>query len=111
YLRQRNREAYIAVTHQVTDIFAGTDLDDWFQHAASLATFNTATERNASAQIALQLNLYAQKRFPHDLVFTRNLLRAYDAIPTRNPTAYEDTIRHHWWESDDLRSEFFAYLA
>lgn len=111
YLRQRNREAYIAVTHQVTDIFAGTDLDDWFKHAGSLANFNTNSERNASAQIALQLNLYAQKRFPHDLVFTRNLLRAYEAIPTRNPAAYEDTIRHHWWESDDLRSEFFAYLA
>ena len=110
YLRQRNRQAYIATTRQVTDIFAGTDLDDWFRHAGSLASFNTA-DRNASAQIALQLNLYAQKRFPHDLVFTRNLLSAYTALPTRNDAAYEDTLRHHWWESDALRAEFFAYLG
>ena len=111
YLREKNREAYTRLTHQVTDIFAGTDLDDWFQHAGALAAFNTPAQRNAGAQLALQLNLYAQKRFPHDLVFTRNLLNAYMSLPTRDPAAYEDTLRHHWWEADDLRGEFFAYLA
>ncbi len=111
YLRERNREAYTSITHQVIDIFSGTDLDEWFQHAGSLGTFNTPTQRDAGAQLALQLNLYAQKRFPHDLVFTRNLLNAYQAAPTRNAAAYEDTLRHHWWESDDLRDQFFAYLA
>lgn len=112
YLRQRNREAYTNITHQVTDIFAGTDLDEWFRHAGSLAAFNTPAQRDAGAQLALQLNLYAQKRFPHDLVFTRNLLNAYAPHrATSNAAAFEDTLRRHWWEADDLRSEFFAYLA
>ncbi len=112
YLRERNREAYTNITHQVTDIFAGTELDEWFQHAGSLAAFNTPAQRDASAQLALQLNLYAQKRFPHDLIFTRNLLNAYaPSHATSNAAAYDDTLRRHWWEADDLCSEFFAYLA
>lgn len=112
YLRQRNRQAYTDITHQVTDIFSGTDLDQWFRHAGSLGEFNTPTQRDAGAQLALQLNLYAQQRFPHDLVFTRNLLSAYARnSPTSNSAAYESTLRNHWWEAEDLRSEFFSYLA
>jgi hypothetical protein len=111
YLRRRNRQAYVALTHQVSDIFAGTDLDNWFRSVGSLTTFNDAAQPAAGPQLALQLNLYAQKRFPHDLVFTHNLLNAYRTKPTANPAAYEDLLRRHWWESDDLRAEFFAYLA
>ena len=111
YLRERNRGQYTALTHQVTDIFAGTELDAWFAKAGSLNGFNTPTQRGLGPQLAVQLNLYAQKRFPHDLVFTRNLLNAYDSPVTRNAAAYDDLLRHHWWESDSLRNEFFAYLA
>ena len=57
------------------------------------------------------MNLYAAKRFPHDLVFTHNLLQAYGVKPTANPVAYEALLRRTWWESDDLRQEFFAYLS
>jgi tetratricopeptide (TPR) repeat protein len=111
YLRERNREAYAAVTRQVTDIFAGTELDAWFRQVGNLAQFNALNQPAVGPQLAVQLNLYAQKRFPHDLVFTRNLLRAYESKPTVNAAAYEDLLRHHWWDADDLRGEFFAYLA
>jgi tetratricopeptide (TPR) repeat protein len=111
YLRQRNRQAYVALTHQVADIFSGTDLDTWFRGVGSLPVFSDAKEPAAGPQLALQLNLYAQRRFPHDLVFTHNLLHAYQAKPTADAAAYDDLLRRHWWESDDLRAEFFAYLA
>ncbi len=111
YLRERNREAYAAETRQVTDIFAGTELDAWFRQVGNLAAFNAPNQPAVGPQLAVQLNLYAQKRFPHDLVFTRNLLRAYESKPTANAAAYEDLLRHHWWDADDLRTEFFACLA
>jgi hypothetical protein len=111
YLRERNREAYAALTKQVTGIFTGTELDQWFARAGTLAQLNAPGQPALGPQLAVQLNLYAQQRFPHDLVFTRNLARAYNTRPTANRAAYEDVLRHHWWESDDLRGEFFAHLA
>ncbi len=111
YLRERNREAYAALTRQVTDIFSGTDLDQWFASVGTLPQLNPSGDRSAGPQLALQLNLYAEHRFPHDLVFTRNLLSAYQSIPTRNPAAYDALIRRHWWEDEQLRAEFFDYLS
>ncbi len=116
YLRQKNRQAFAALTRQVTDLFSGTDLDQWFAQVASLSQINqlngpAPNQRSLGPQLALQLNLYAEKRFPHDLVFTRNLLTAYETNPTRNATAYEALLRRHWWEDESLRAEFFAYLS
>jgi hypothetical protein len=110
YLRQRNRQAYSALTHQVADIFSGTDLDDWFRHAAT-AGFNSPSQPDAGAQLALELNVYAAHRFPHDQVFVHNLLAAYSTGPVANAAAYAALVRAHWWESDDLRQQFFAYLS
>ncbi len=111
YLRQRNREAYAALTRQVTDIFAGTELDAWFRNVGTLNGLNLPNQPALGPQLAIQLNLYAQKRFPHDLVFTRNLLAAYSSRPTENRAAFEDQLRHHWWEDEYLRTEFFSYLS
>ena len=103
YLREKKREDFAALTRQVTDIFSGTDLDAYFG--------NVQRDQPIGPQLALDLNLYAAKRFPHDLVFTRNLLVAYHAPTTRNSHAYDLLIRSHWWESPDLREEFLAYLS
>jgi tetratricopeptide (TPR) repeat protein/predicted Zn-dependent protease len=103
YLREQKREAFATLTRQVTDIFSGTDLDHFF------AVVNPA--QPIGPQLALELNLYAAKRFPHDLVFTRNLLKAYQATVTRDSAAYEALLRRQWWESDDLRDEFLAFLS
>ena len=67
YLRQKRAREFAALTRQVTDIFSGTELDRWFAQVQPSAPA-------LGPQLALQLNLYAAKRFPHDLVFTRNLL-------------------------------------
>ncbi len=106
YLRQRNQQAFAALTRQVTDIFSGTELDPYFARVREAGALN-----ETGPALAVQLNLYAAKRFPHDLVFTRNLLTAYQTKPTENTAAYATLLRQSWWESDDLRQEFFAYLS
>jgi hypothetical protein len=103
YLREQKRETFATLTRQVTDIFSGTDLDRFFA--------NVNPTQPIGPQLALELNLYAAKRFPHDLVFTRNLLKAYQATASRDSAAYEALLRRQWWESDDLRDEFLAYLS
>ena len=106
YLRQRNQQAFATLTRQVTDIFSGTDLEPYFARVREL----NADEQGGAA-LAVQLNLYAAKRFPHDLVFTRNLLSAYQSKPTLNPAAHDALLRQTWWEADDLRRQFFASLS
>jgi cytochrome c-type biogenesis protein CcmH/NrfG len=103
YLRERKREAFATLTRQVTDIFSGTDLDLFFA--------NVKSAQPIGPQLAVDLNLYAAKRFPHDLVFTQNLLNAYQAPATRDAAAYEALLRSHWWESDDLCDQFLTYLS
>jgi cellulose synthase operon protein C len=103
YLRERKREAFSDLTVRVIAIFSGTDLDNFFA--------NVNTGQPIGPQLALQLNLYAAKRFPHDLVFTQNLLNAYQATGTSNTAAYEALLRSQWWESDQLRNEFLTYLS
>ncbi len=63
YIRTKDSNAAAALTRQVTDIFSGTDLDAYFFRV------EPATNGLVGPQLALQLNLYAAKRFPHDLVF------------------------------------------
>ncbi len=103
YLRERKREAFSDLSTRVIGIFSGTDLDHFF------ADVNTGEP--IGPQLALQLNLYAAKRFPHDLVFTHNLLNAYQATGTADTAAYETLLRQQWWESDDFRNEFLTYLS
>jgi hypothetical protein len=103
YLREKKREAFANLLRQVTDTFSGTDLDSFFSVVSP--------GQPIGPQLSLQLNLYAAKRFPHDLVFTHNLLAAYQAPVTRDPAAYESLLRSHWWASDDLRDQFLAYLS
>jgi tetratricopeptide (TPR) repeat protein len=103
YLNRQKSAAFADLTRKVTDIFSGTDLDLYFANVKPTAAIGP--------QLALQLNLYAAKRFPHDLVFTRNLLAAYQAKPTRDSAAYEALLRHSWWASDDLTTEFLTYLS
>ena len=106
YLRQRNKQAFAALTRQVTDIFSGTELDPYFARVKEFST-----DDQGGPALAVQLDLYAAKRFPHDLVFTRNLLAAYQVKPTLSAAAYNALLRQSWWEADDLRQEFFGSLS
>ncbi len=102
YLRQKRREDFAGLTRKVVDTFSGTELEAYFANV---------TRDNGWGQMYVQLNLYAHKRFPHDLRFTTNLLSAYRAKGTRDDAAWERLIRQHWAESDGLKNEFFDFLA
>lgn len=100
YLRRRQQADFDSLTHKVVDTFRGTELEGYF-----------ANVNRAWPEEYLQLNLYAHRRFPHDLTFTRNLLSAYQTRPTADPVAREVLLRQHWQEAPDLQSEFFDLLS
>jgi tetratricopeptide (TPR) repeat protein len=100
YLREKKREAFADLTRKVTAIFTGTELEEYFSQV-----------RQGGPQMFLQLNLYAHRRFPHDLVFVRNLLQAYSSKMTRDDAAWEKLLREHWSDSPELRAQFFDYLS
>jgi tetratricopeptide (TPR) repeat protein len=101
YLRRRRQFDLNQLTQQVVKIFAGTDLEAYFHQVVP----------GGGPRLVLQFNLYANRRFPHDLAFVRNLLNAYQTPQTANAAAWEALLRLHWFEADDLRAEFFAYLS
>jgi cellulose synthase operon protein C len=100
YLREKKREAFADITKQVVGIFHGTELEAYFQQV-----------NQGGPELFLQLNLYAHQRFPHDEVFLRNLLQAYQAKTTSDPVAWEKLLREHWSDSELLRAQFFDYLS
>ena len=100
YLRQKRVQDYAALTRKVTDTFEGADVDTYFRQGIG-----------GGAQLYLELNLYAHQRFPHDIVFTENLLNAYTAKLTRDPAAREKLLRETWWQTPDLTRQFFEFLS
>jgi tetratricopeptide (TPR) repeat protein len=100
YLRNKRAQDYLALSRKVVDAFQGTELEGYFANATG-----------PWPQEFLQLNLYAHQRFPHEIMFTRNLLQAYQDKATANPSAWEQLIRQHWEESPDLQAQFFDWLS
>jgi Flp pilus assembly protein TadD len=99
YLRQKRTADFSRLSEQVVKIFSGTELDDYFSDVMSGAQYYT------------RLNEFAHARFPHDLVFVRNLLRAYQAPKAPRNDDWESLLRQHWWEAADLRDQYFEYLS
>ena len=100
YLRFKRIQDYATLTRKVTDTFEGTDLDAYFRNNSG-----------GGADLFLELNLYAHQRFPHDIVFTQNLLSAYTTKPNSDRAAWEKLLRETWWQSPDLTRQFFEFLS
>ena len=98
YLRQRRAADYSALTHKVTGIFSGTELESYLRQAP-------APDRT----LALEVDLYANSRFPHDLTFVRALLSQYRARKQQDEV--EKLLWLHWAESPDLRDQLFEALS
>src|SRR5260370_38669411 len=64
-------------------------------------------KESLDAMIYRQVNLYANKRFPHNLTFVRNLLHSYEQPRIADPAAWQQLIRRYWFYSDGPRSRFF----
>jgi hypothetical protein len=100
YLRERSYEQYAALTRQVVDTFQGTELEAYF-----------ARSGRTTPEYYLQVNLYAHQRFPHDLVFVRNLLNAYNTRFDADREKRYELLREYWFDAPDLESEFFEELS
>ena len=98
YLRYKRDAEFEQLTRDAVKSFQGSELEYYFDNVGEAA-------------MSLQLNLYAHQRFPHNPVFVRNLLSAYQNPRTRNLAAWEALLRQHWFEEPALRNEFFEYLS
>ena len=99
YLRTQKRAEWERLSREVIETFSGTDLDTYFREFGG-----------GAADVYVRLNRYALERFPHNLTFVRNLLRAYEVKRPRDRVAWDRLIRQYWFYADDLRSRFFEYL-
>ncbi|MGA7832216.1 MAG: hypothetical protein WCA21_14760 [Terracidiphilus sp.] len=98
YLRQRREAEYSALSHKVTGIFSGTDLEEYLNQAPA-----------PDWTLSLEVNRYAHDRFPHDLTFVRNLLGEYRSHWHQDEV--EKLLMEHWSESPDLRDQLFELLS
>jgi len=101
YLRYKKDAEFEKLTQEAVKTFAGTDLERYFANVGY----------GGSPALYLRLNQYANRRFPHNPVFVRNLLNAYHSPHTYDDAAWQSVLRRHWFEEDDLRSRFFEYLS
>ncbi len=100
YLRQRKTAEFEKLTQDAVRIFQGSELEHYFQSLVG-----------GTAEMYLRLNLHANRRFPHNPVFVRNLLTAYMRVETHDEAAWEAVLRQHWFEEPDLRNRFFEFLT
>ena len=100
YLRYKRNSDFEQLTQDAVKSFNGTDLERYFNNVDG-----------GSPALYLRLNQYANQRFPHNPVFVRNLLYAYQRPETRNAVAWEALLRQHWFEDSTLRNQFFEYLS
>jgi len=100
YLRYKRDSEFEQLTRDAIKSFQGSELERYFYNVAY-----------GSPVLFLRLNQYAHERFPHNTVFVRNLLSAYDTAPNRDPVKWEALMRQHWFEEPALRNQFFEYLS
>ena len=98
YLREKRRADYSALSHKVVGIFSGTELEAYLRQAPA-----------PDGRLALEVDLYAHDRFPHDLSFVRALLGEYRV--RKQFDEVEKLLWQHWAEAPDLRDELFELLS
>ena len=99
YLRYKREAEFEQLTRDAVASFRGSELEQYFNNVGG------------SPGLYLRLNLFAHQRFPHNLLFVRNLLSAYQSPSTRDAAAWEALLRQHWFEDANLRNRFFEFLS
>ncbi len=100
YVRYKRNAEFEQLTRDAVSTFKGGELEHYFSNVVG-----------GSPALYLRLNLYANNRFPHNPVFVRNLLGAYQTAATHDPVAWEALLRQHWFEDASLRNRFFEFLS
>ncbi len=103
YLRHKQTAQFEQLTQDVAKIFSGLELEAYIREATSAQPLAPVLYR--------QVNLYAHRRFPHNLAFVRNLLIAYAQRGTTDAVASEALLRKYWFYAPDLRGVFFERLS
>ncbi len=98
YLRQKRSADYSALMRKVAGIFSGTELEEFLDRAPA-----------PDKSLALEVNLYAHQRFPHDLRFVNSLIVEYTGA--RRSSEVEGLLWAHWSESPQLRDRLFEVLS
>ena len=102
YLRQKQEGAFEELTKALARHFRARN---WMRTSNRWLPTQTLTRRSST------VNLYGYQRFPHDLIFVKNLLNAYQRRGTADPAAYMALLRQNWYHDNELRSRFFERLA
>ena len=100
YLRYKRDSEFEQLTRDEVKTFQGSELEQYFNNVVG-----------GSPALYLRLNQYANHRFPHNPVFVRNLLVAYQTPATYDRAAWEALLRQHWFEDSGMRNEFFEFLS
>jgi cellulose synthase operon protein C len=103
YLRRKQTAAFDQITRQVVEVFSGADLENYFGTIVSGSAVTPA--------LYVQVNTYAHQRFPLNMTFVRNLVKAYRSTATFNRAAFEGLLRNYWYYDDGLRAQFFQLLS
>jgi Tfp pilus assembly protein PilF len=103
YLRTKRASALEKISRDAIAAFSGTELEQYFAEVV--------TQVHPDAVLYRQLNVYAHRRFPEDLVFVHNLLDAYDRKETYDSAAADGLLRQYWFYDAGLRSDLFERLS
>ncbi|HKV77206.1 MAG TPA: hypothetical protein VJP02_03660 [Candidatus Sulfotelmatobacter sp.] len=100
YLRHKRDSEFEQLMRDAIASFKGSELEQHFNDVLG-----------GGPVMFLRLNLYAHQRFPHNPVFVRNLLNAYQSAKTYDQAAWEALLRQHCFEDAMLRNQFFEFLS
>ncbi|MGC2659678.1 MAG: hypothetical protein WA324_17100, partial [Bryobacteraceae bacterium] len=103
YLKEKRNSEYEQLTRQVTGVFTGDELESYLESVHPNQTLN--------AQLYVQVNSYAHRRFPHNLTFVRNLVTVYDGKELPDLSAADDLLRQNWYFASDLEANYLAHLS
>ena len=103
YLRNKQQDAFTALSREAVGIFSGTELEAYFRSTVNAANFGP--------DLYLQLNFYAHRRFPEDLAFVHNLLGFYVTEGTQDSAAATALLYNYWFYDADLKRRYFERLS
>lgn len=101
YLRQRRQADFAALSKKFVDAFKGTELESYFAEVVNQVRPQAFYE---------ELNLYASRRFPHNLVFARNLADLY-ASASRTYPQWEAIAQKYFFEDKQIRERYYSTLS
>ena len=101
YLRQKRQADFAALSKRFVDAFAGTELEAYFSDVVTQVRPNAFYE---------ELNVYANRRFPHNPVFARNLADVYLGSSRTYPQ-WEAIAQRYFFEDRSIRERYYSYLS